>query len=394
MNTTEKIFIRENIDTDINRLLLSKGRYKEVDIEYCVNQIVARKKGLGKLQDWADNFDIEFPAPVSVEQSSSLSTALYKQRFCNGGVVADITGGFGVDSWFLSQVSSCVDYFEINPDLFKTVRSNFTILKAENIRVFNRSFTEFGDSSDNYDLIYADPSRRINENKRVIKLSDYEPSIPAIKRELFDKSERLLIKISPMADISATLEELPETTQIHILSVKNECKELLFLLERESKEIDPLVFCINMDESGRILSKFTFKRGEEGVAQYTIADIPALYLYEPSGSIMKSGAFKLISSIYKVDKLHRHTHLYTSDILIPDFPGRVFNVLSVEEFSNRSIKNLRKKIEKANISARNFPMSVNELRHRLSIDDGGDKYIFGVTLKGEKRALVICSKAD
>lgn len=394
MNTTEKIYIRENIDTDINRLLLSKGRYKEVDIEYCVNQIVARKKGLGKLQDWADNFDIEFPAPVSVEQSSSFSTALYKQRFCNGGVVADITGGFGVDSWFLSQVSSCVDYFEINPDLFKTVRSNFTILKAENIRVFNRSFTEFGDSSDNYDLIYADPSRRINENKRVIKLSDYEPSIPAIKRELFDKSERLLIKISPMADISATLEELPETTQIHILSVKNECKELLFLLERESKDIDPLVFGINMDETGRILSKFTFKRGEEGVAQNTIADIPALYLYEPSGSIMKSGAFKLISSVYKVDKLHKHTHLYTSDILIPDFPGRVFNVLSVEEFSNRSINNLRKKIDKANISARNFPMSVNELRHRLSIDDGGDKYIFGVTLKDDKRALIICSKAD
>lgn len=394
MNTTERIFIRENIDTDINRLLLSKGRYREVDMEYCVNQIVARKKGLGKLQDWADNFDIEFPAPVSVEQSSSLSTALYKQRFCNGGVVADITGGFGVDSWFLSQVSSGVDYFEINPDLFITVKSNFTILKAENIRVFNQSFTEFRDSLDNYDLIYADPSRRINENKRVIKLSDYEPSIPAIKRELFDKSERLLIKISPMADISATLEELPETTQIHILSVKNECKELLFLLERESKDIDPLVFGINMDETGRILSKFTFKRGEEGVAQNTIADIPALYLYEPSGSIMKSGAFKLISSVYKVDKLHKHTHLYTSDILIPDFPGRVFNVLSVEEFSNRSINNLRKKIDKANISARNFPMSVNELRHRLSIDDGGDKYIFGVTLKGEKRALVICSKAD
>lgn len=394
MNTTERIFIRENIDTDINRLLLSKGRYREVDMEYCVNQIVARKKGLGKLQDWADNFDIEFPAPVSVEQSSSLSTALYKQRFCNGGVVADITGGFGVDSWFLSQVSSGVDYFEINPDLFITVKSNFTILKAENIRVFNQSFTEFRDSLDNYDLIYADPSRRINENKRVIKLSDYEPSIPAIKRELFDKSERLLIKISPMADISATLEELPETTQIHILSVKNECKELLFLLERESKDIDPLVFGINMDETGRILSKFTFKRGEEGVAQNTIADIPALYLYEPSGSIMKSGAFKLISSVYKVDKLHKHTHLYTSDILIPDFPGRVFNVLSVEEFSNRSINNLRKKIEKANISARNFPMSVNELRHRLSIDDGGDKYIFGVTLKDDKRALIICSKAD
>lgn len=394
MNTTERIFIRENIDTDINRLLLSKGRYREVDMEYCVNQIVARKKGLGKLQDWADNFDIEFPAPVSVEQSSSLSTALYKQRFCNGGVVADITGGFGVDSWFLSQVSSGVDYFEINPDLFITVKSNFTILKAENIRVFNQSFTEFRDSLDNYDLIYADPSRRINENKRVIKLSDYEPSIPAIKRELFDKSERLLIKISPMADISATLEELPETTQIHILSVKNECKELLFLLERESKDIDPLVFGINMDETGRILSKFTFKRGEEGVAQNTIADIPALYLYEPSGSIMKSGAFKLISSVYKVDKLHKHTHLYTSDILIPDFPGRVFNVLSVEEFSNRSINNLRKKIDKANISARNFPMSVNELRHRLSIDDGGDKYIFGVTLKDDKRALIICSKAD
>ena len=394
MNTTERIFIRENIDTDINRLLLSKGRYKEVDIEYCVNQIVARKKGMGKLQDWADNFDIEFPAHVSVEQSSSFSTALYKQRFCNGGIVADITGGFGVDSWFLSQVSSGVDYFEINPDLFKTVKSNFTILKAENIRVFNQSFTEFRDSLDNYDLIYADPSRRINENKRVIKLSDYEPSIPAIKRELFDKSERLLIKISPMADISATLEELPETTQIHILSVKNECKELLFLLERESKDIDPLVFGINMDETGRILSKFTFKRGEEGVAQNTIADIPALYLYEPSGSIMKSGAFKLISSVYKVDKLHKHTHLYTSDILIPDFPGRVFNVLSVEEFSNRSINNLRKKIDKANISARNFPMSVNELRHRLSIDDGGDKYIFGVTLKDDKRALIICSKAD
>ena len=394
MNTTERIFIRENIDTDINRLLLSKGRYKEVDIEYCVNQIVARKKGMGKLQDWADNFDIEFPAHVSVEQSSSFSTALYKQRFCNGGIVADITGGFGVDSWFLSQVSSGVDYFEINPDLFKTVKSNFTILKAENIRVFNQSFTEFRDSLDNYDLIYADPSRRINDNKRVIKLSDYEPSIPAIKRELFDKSERLLIKISPMADISATLEELPETTQIHILSVKNECKELLFLLERESKDIDPLVFGINMDETGRILSKFTFKRGEEGVAQNTIADIPALYLYEPSGSIMKSGAFKLISSVYKVDKLHKHTHLYTSDILIPDFPGRVFNVLSVEEFSNRSINNLRKKIDKANISARNFPMSVNELRHRLSIDDGGDKYIFGVTLKDDKRALIICSKAD
>lgn len=386
-------FIKNHINQNVNDILLSSNKNYNIDIKEASIQILSRQKAKNKFPELYNNFELIFPAPVSIEQSSSNLTALYKQRFSRNQTVADITGGFGIDTLSFSNNALKVNYYERNIELAKIAKHNFNILNKSNIIVCPGEFLS-QHTGEKFDLIYADPSRRDKYNSKKIILSDYEPIIPVIKKQLFDITSCILIKISPMADISATIMEFEETTEIHIISVNNECKELLFLLEKEHQNKDIKVFTANLFEDSFKNQYFQFDLTQESICESNFTDNKnAKYLYEPNSSILKAGAFKVIGEKFSTPKLHRNTHLYRSSSYIKDFPGRIFEIIEEIPFNNKYIKIFNKKYPKVNISTRNFPLTPKELRHRLKTEDGGEIYVFGVTNFQESRNLLICKKA-
>ncbi len=389
-------FIKEHIGEDPSGLVLAADKYPEIDVKGAAQQISARNKAKDKLKEWYNNLALLFPAPVSVEQSSSAETAIYKQIFCDGGAVADITGGFGADCYYLSKVSESVDYYEQNASLCEIAKHNFKILNALNININAGSFldaTGKGPIGRSYSLIYADPSRRGKGGKRVLDPRDYEPYLPKIMESLFEYSDKVLIKISPMADISAALALFPDTSEVHIVSVKNECKELLFLTKKECKCNNPVIKAVNINSELMKHSCFIFLPSEEkkASAKYSASD-KFEYLYEPGASVLKAGAFKLISERFGIDKLHKGTHLYSSDKFLEDFPGRIFRVIEIVPFTKNNIKTFKILYPKINVVARNFPLTTEELRHRLSTADGGEQYVFGVSAFDKELKLIVCER--
>ena len=247
---------------------------------------------------------------------------------------------------------------------------------------------------DRCDTFYIDPARRSDVNKRLFALSDCEPDVLGIKDELLSKGERLIIKISPMADIRMTLELLPETTEIHILSVRNECKELLFVLDRiDGIRPEPSLSGIDFTNDGTE-DRFQFTLSEEQNASVKYSSQPDKYIYEPNASILKAGGFKSIASRFDLKKLHINSHLYTSDELLTDFPGRAFRVEEVIDFSSKNIKKLSNRIPKANITVRNFPLTVEEIRKKTGIKDGGSVYLFATTVGKDEKMLLNCTKTN
>ncbi len=395
LNSDTIDFIKFHINDDVNKLVLSKINHPSINLKFAALQILARQKSKNKLPEWYSNMDIIFPSIVSVEQSSSYLTAIYKQRFSQNKHIADITGGFGVDSFYFAKNAIRVYYYEINPQLAEIAKHNYEKLNQRNIFVETGNYIDFASQDSHLDLIYADPSRRSSESKRKIKLTDYEPNIPLIKNFLFRHSNFLLIKISPMADISATLTLLPETIEIHIVSVNNECKELLFLLNKDNSNNQISIFTANLFPDSERDQYFNFELHSEKSSQSIIDTSHYLkYIYEPNSSILKSGAFKIIGDRLQIKKLHQHTHLYSSNEFINNFPGKAFSIVENLPFSKKSIELINSKYDKANISTRNFPMTTNELRQRLKTNDGGDIFIFGVTVFDNTKRLLVCTKTD
>lgn len=390
-----KSFIREHLNDDTDRLLLAASRFPGIDVTWATRQILARRQLKDKLPYWYTLDDLIYPSRLSAEQCSSEQTALYKQALLKGNSFCDLTGGLGVDCYYFSQKARIATYVERFPEYCEAARNNFTILQAEHIRVINADAREVA-SSLQADTFYIDPARRSTNNKRAFALADYEPDILQLKPILLEHSGRLIIKISPMADLGETLRLLPETREIHILSSKNECKELLFLLETPvfySQQEKVKIFAINL-QPGINAPAFTFNLQEEKDSPLITTDTLNTYLYEPHTALLKSGAFKLIAVRYGLYKLHRHSHLYTSPQLIPDFPGRCFIVDETFEFSGKLLKQISRQVSKANLTVRNFPLSVAELRARSGIKEGGDVYLFATTLANEKKVLVKTHKIN
>ena len=385
-------FVREHLDDDPARLQFQRTNYPDNRVDIAVEQIHARARIKDKLPSWFAHPGIFYPSALATEQCSSELTAGYKACLISGNTLCDLTGGMGVDSYFFSRSTGKVTYVEQNPSYCEAARYNFSILRANNIEVIHGNGTHVAGTlaADTY---YIDPSRRTHDNKRIFALADYEPNVLEIKENILSRGSRLIVKISPMADITAVLRLLPETTEVHVLSVKNECKELLFVLDTTPEQHALTIHAVNFPAS-RIVQRFTFTPEDEREAQPDMTDTVGQYLYEPNSSILKSGAFKIPANRYGLKKLHRHSHLYTGDTLIHDFPGRIFQVEEVFDFSSKWLKQIARTIPKANITTRNFKISANEIRSRSKMKEGGDIFLLATTLNNEKAVVIRCRKPE
>lgn len=383
-------FILEHLLDDVRQLALQSARFPQVDMALALRQITGRQKVRLKTPLFYEHPDILYPKQLSLEQSSSESTAKYKSTCCKGGSFADLTGGFGIDCYFISKNFAQAFYIERNTELCEIARHNFDVLGAENIQVLNMPCEDFLKEMSPVDLIYIDPARRNQAGNKMVLLSDCEPNVAELLPLLLAKGENALIKLSPMLDITRALKDLPATKEIHIISVDNECKEILFLIHGKAEQ-KILIKTINLLKN-KANQVFDFDEQEENKAQVDYTSELLQYLYEPNSSVMKSGAFNLVAERFGLKKLHKNTHLYTSNELIPDFPGRIFLIESVCGSSKHEIKNLRVNAPQANITVRNYPLTVNEFRKKTGIREGGELYIFACKLINDVNAIVQCKK--
>ncbi|HLT50738.1 MAG TPA: class I SAM-dependent methyltransferase [Arenibacter sp.] len=368
-------------------VVLKGHGFPGVESKELVQQIEAKEKCREKLPTWFNTPGIYYPNRLNIEQTSSEITAQYKVGIVTGNSLLDLTGGLGVDSYFFSHKIARVVHCEIDPDLAEIAKHNFRVLGRTNID------THVGDglahlfrSRPKPDWIFIDPSRRHNAKGKVFLLSDCLPNVPENLDLILGGAGHIMIKTSPLLDISAGLKELRSVKEVYILSVKNEVKELLWIL-RSGQQGEIAIKTTNLLPSGEEVFNFFMSDEKRAIPHYSA---PLAYLYEPNSAILKSGAFKLIGARYGLHKLHEHSHLYTGDAPI-SFPGRRFKIERQLPFNKKAIQDLG--IAKANITTRNFPLPVAEIKKRFKIRDGGPDYLFFTTDKNGKRIILKCSKA-
>lgn len=386
LNTETQHFIKENISTDISSLLLKKIVFANIKQQELVEQIEAKKKCLKKLPTWFNTPNIYYPNKLNIEQTSSEETAKYKARLVNGNTLIDLTGGFGIDSYYFSKNITTITHCEINPQLSEIVTHNLKQLNCTNCTtIATDGLLYIKNSNEKYDWIYIDPSRRNEIKGKVFLLSDCLPNVPENLSLLFEKSENILLKVSPLLDITNGLRELSFVKEIHVVAVNNEVKELLYLLKKEHITT-PKIKTINIKK--KHIETFEFVPHQKNTVNYAL---PQVFLYEPNAAILKSGGFNEVAQQYNVSKLQQHSHLYTSIKKIIDFPGRVFHIEEVLPYNKKNLKK-RFKNQQANVSTRNFPKTVANIRTELQIKDGGDKYFFFTTDVNFNKILLICTK--
>lgn len=378
-------FIEANIHSDISKLAFQKNPFPEIDFALLLNQIAAKSKSEHKLPTWYTTKEIVYPSKLSVEQTSSEDTASYKSEIVSGENLIDLTGGFGVDAYYFSKKMKSVVHCEMNTELSQIVDHNFEVLQAKNIECFaGDSYEILQKLNRKFDWIYIDPSRRSDIKGKVFLLKDCLPNVPELQESYFEYSENLLIKTAPILDIAAGLQELSNVKAIHIVAVENEVKELLWEISKNhvgKTEIKTVNLTKEKTET------LDFVLGENEEAFY---GLPKKYLYEPNSSIMKSGFFEAVSHKFKLDKLHVHSHLYTSDERI-GFPGRVFQIEEKISYNKADMKKILSG-KKANITTRNFPESVENIRKKWKISDGGNLYCFFTTDMNNDKIVLLCTK--
>ncbi|RKS03242.1 class I SAM-dependent methyltransferase [Flavobacterium sp. 102] len=384
---TEEIqsFIHNNIEADINQLALQKNKFPNTDWTSILNQIAAKQKAKTKLPTWFNTANILYPSKISVEQTSSERTAEYKSQLVSGKSLIDLSGGFGVDDFYFAQKVKQVVHCEINEALSDIVKHNFEQLKASNIECFSGDSYEILKSrNEKPDWIYIDPSRRNDAKGKVFMLTDCLPNVPENLDFYFGFAPNIMIKTAPLLDITAGLSELKNVKAIHIVALENEVKELLWVLEKDyTKTIKMVTANLLKNET----QELRFELDAENQAHF---GLPQKFLYEPNAAIMKSGGFDVVSSQFKLDKLHHHSHLYTSEALI-DFPGRRFEIQQVIGYNKNEMKPFLEN-QKANITTRNFPDSVENIRKKWKIKDGGNLYCFFTTDVNNNKIVLLCSK--
>jgi len=378
-------FISKNLKIEITKIILKGSPFEDIESKELANQILAKKKSEKKLPTWFSCKDIYYPNKISIEQTSSELTAAFKAKIVTGNSIIDITGGFGVDSFYFSKHFKKVIHCEINSELSTNVKHNYQQLNAKNIETNAiNGFDFLKETNDTFDCIYIDPSRRSDVKGKVFLLKDCLPYIPPKIDFFFTKANQILIKVSPILDITNTINELKNVKSVHIVAVHNEVKELLFLLEKNYAESTNII-AVNIGKSKT--DEFSFEYQSKETSNFSE---PLTYLYEPNSAILKSGGFHQISNKYNVHKLEENSHLYTSESFI-DFPGRAFKIVDILSYDKKKLKKLFSK-SKANITTRNFPKTVAQIRKEINIKDGGTNYLFFTTTINKNLKVIICQK--
>ena len=387
LNDLTKQFIRENLNVNVPTLALRKAPVG-TDFSLALRQIGARQLLQKKVPEWSSNEDLLFPAHISIEQCSSEATARYKAQLLQGTTLADLTGGLGIDSYYLSQSFQQTDYVERQSELCDLAKHNFNVLKA-NISVHNETAEDYLELCEPKDCFYLDPARRDIHGRKTVGIADCTPDVLALQEQLLQKAETVMVKLSPMLDISKALGELKSVKEVHVVAVNNECKELVLILKRGFSG-QPMLHGVNLNT---FQPSVCFTSDEERDCPLRLADGIGTYLYEPNAALMKAGCYKLIAERFSVYKLHKDSHLYTSDSFVADFPGRSFVVEGWAVY-NKKVKNtLLGDIDKANLAVRNFPFNVDALRKNLKINEGGDTYLFATTLRGDTKVIMRTKKS-
>ena len=383
-------FIEENRKADVRSLALQAKKYPEVDMAMAVVQIAGRQIAEAKIPSWYRVEGLLYPKHLSMEQCSSEATALYKMGLVEGETFADLTGGFGIDCSFLSRKFKQADYVERQAELCELAGHNFPLLGL-NIVVHNEDGVDYLKRMQPVDCLYLDPARRNGHGGKTVAISDCEPDVSALEELLVEKAKTVMVKLSPMLDLSLALKSLKHVQEVHIVSVNNECKELLLLLRKSAVSSEIQIHCEQIVNSCEH-QHYAFTLSEEHTSECPLAEAVGAYLYEPNASILKAGAYRSLTQAYPVEKLHASSHLYTSAHFIEDFPGRRFKVEAVSGFGKKELKEFMQGMEKANLTIRNFPSSVAELRKRLKLKEGGEDYLFATTLADESKVLIKCRK--
>lgn len=436
MNQATQDFIRQHQDDDVRQLAFLGSKYPEVDMPFALDQIRGRKMARVKLPRWASLEGIIYPPHISMEQCSSESTALYKAELAarllglpasSSGIemkaeneieFVDLTGGFGVDfSYIAARLGVKSMYVERQAHLCEAAKENFGRLGLKNAIVKNgdgievlHSFLPKKDDAASADdslgiiydqplsllktklglkLIFIDPARRDDAGNKVVSLKDCTPDVTVLQEEMLSKADYVIIKLSPMLDWHRAISELSHVREVHIISVNNECKELLLVLSARNMGENLRIYCIN-DAQSFVCDELDMESSSVKIAPSTLEEMQ--YLYEPNASLMKAGCFGVLSERYDARMLSKNSHLFVSQAPIAAFPGRSFRIIAVSSFNKKELKRHLSGITKANIATRNFPLSVAELRKRLKLKDGGETYIFATTLSDDSHVLVITEK--
>ncbi|WP_452598172.1 THUMP-like domain-containing protein [Pontimicrobium sp. MEBiC01747] len=389
LNTEHQEFINANLNSDIASLLLKGIPNTTVEAKAIIEQIEAKKRCKKKLPTWFNTKQIYYPNKLNIEQTSSEITAKFKASLISGNSIIDLTGGFGVDCYYFSKVFKDVVHCEINNELSQKVSHNYKQLAINNVNCINQDGIEYLlKSEQKFDYIYIDPSRRNDAKGKVFLLNDCLPNIPKHLDLLFKRTKTIVIKTSPLLDVSIGINELKYVKTIYSVAVNNEVKELLWVLDRDfNGEIN--IQTTNLLKTTQQTFQFYLNEEAETEANYSE---PLTYLYEPNAAILKMGAFNSISSQLNLNKLQKHSHLYTSNSLIT-FPGRRFKIEKIIDYNKKLFKK-EMNITKANVTTRNFPETVQTIRKKLKIKDGGNYYLFFTTLNNTKKVTLSCSKID
>ncbi|WP_426430591.1 THUMP-like domain-containing protein [Winogradskyella sp. HB-48] len=386
LNIEIQDFIDLNLKSDISDLLLKGIPFAAIDQKLIIEQIEAKKRCKKKLPTWFNTQNIYYPNKLNIEQTSSEVTAKYKANLVHGKSLIDLTGGFGVDTYFFSKQIETVTHCEINNELSEIVKHNKKVLKADNVCYLNENGIDaLKRMEQSFDWIYIDPSRRDESKNKVFLLSDCTPNIKTFQNLFLKYAENVMIKTSPLLDITATKNDLGSVKQLHIVAVNNEVKELLWILKR-GFEGDFKIKTVNLTTNDNEIFEFNYNDEPKAKANYSR---PLNYLYEPNSAVLKAGAFNSISSELNLYKLHKHSHLYTSDTL-QYFPGRRFRVEQIIPFNKKEFT--KTGIKKANVTTRNFPLSVSDIRKKLKIKDGGSNYLYFTTDINNNKIIVFCTK--
>ena len=386
LNDDIQTFISQQVGQSISTLALQKNPFPALDWRQILQQIEAKTKAKEKLPTWFKTPKIIYPSKVSVEQTSSEITADYKASLIFGKTLIDLTGGFGVDAFYFAKHFEKVVHCEHEASLSKRVLHNYNHLQITNITCLSGESERILENlQTTFDWIYIDPSRRNESKGKVFLLRDCEPNVPELLNFYFQFSLRILIKTAPLLDLTAGLQELKNVAAIHIVAVENEVKELLWEIHHDFSG-NPMIKTVNISKKGK--EHFDFEMTKNKI-EVTFSE-PLTYLFEPNAAVMKSGGFSEIAKHYPVLKLHSQTHLYTSDKIV-DFCGRIFEIQQKIDYSKTNMKRLLEN-QKANITTRNFPETVEYIRKKWKIKEGGDLYCFFATDLNNQKIVLLCKK--